>query len=316
MKFVVFGAPGAMAARVVVQSIVAALKQRPTLEFAAFIATTPHPARAKWKQFALSAIRRMLNPRLKHSTARHLPSIPQMLRRSQTKILTAPSGDPNSPSIVAELRDNIRPDFALVVACAPIFRRDLLNACRNPINYHDALLPRYRGLRAVSWAIYFKDLVCGYTWHRMTENIDDGNIMLQEYLDLDPRLSAPELVFRVVRRTAGRTGELLDRILEGHPGAPQTGEASYYGRKALREIRTITNPADHTSDELFHRVHAFNWIYLPLGGRLCEVTQLTSVSRGGDWLTSDGVHLKAARCFFLPPFLYRLIRPFRRKLAE
>ena len=48
-----------------------------------------------------------------------------------------------------------------------IFRAPLLDACRRPINYHDGLLPNYRGVAATGWSIYRGESQSGFTFHRM-----------------------------------------------------------------------------------------------------------------------------------------------------
>ena len=47
------------------------------------------------------------------------------------------------------------------------------------INYHDALLPRYAGLHAPSWAILNREQEHGITWHLMCEEVDAGDILKQ-----------------------------------------------------------------------------------------------------------------------------------------
>ncbi len=55
---------------------------------------------------------------------------------------------------------------------------------RMAVNYHDALLPRYAGLHATSWAILQGERTHGITWHRMAEKVDAGAILLQRSIAL------------------------------------------------------------------------------------------------------------------------------------
>ncbi|MDY6900225.1 MAG: condensation domain-containing protein, partial [Cyanobacteriota bacterium] len=50
---------------------------------------------------------------------------------------------------------------------------------RGAINLHDALLPKYGGLYAPSWAIFNREVEYGITWHWMTQGIDEGDIIKQ-----------------------------------------------------------------------------------------------------------------------------------------
>lgn len=47
------------------------------------------------------------------------------------------------------------------------------------INIHGSLLPKYRGLHSIYWAIMNGERELGYTIHEINEKIDDGNIIYQ-----------------------------------------------------------------------------------------------------------------------------------------
>lgn len=48
------------------------------------------------------------------------------------------------------------------------------------INYHNALLPKHRGVNAHIWAIYDGNEYSGITWHLVDEGIDTGKIIIQD----------------------------------------------------------------------------------------------------------------------------------------
>ena len=52
------------------------------------------------------------------------------------------------------------------------------------LNYHDALLPRYAGLHATSWALINGEKTHGITWHLMDAGIDTGAIVTQRAFDV------------------------------------------------------------------------------------------------------------------------------------
>lgn len=54
------------------------------------------------------------------------------------------------------------------------------------INYHDALLPKYAGMHATSWAILNDKKTHGVTWHVMTNEVDAGDILKQGTVTIDP----------------------------------------------------------------------------------------------------------------------------------
>ena len=61
------------------------------------------------------------------------------------------------------------------------------------INFHNALLPKFPGRNAPSWAIYENEKITGITWHYVTESVDAGDIILQKCCNIDPDIKAYEL---------------------------------------------------------------------------------------------------------------------------
>ena len=53
------------------------------------------------------------------------------------------------------------------------------------INYHNALLPKYAGLNATSWALMNGETQHGITWHIMADKIDQGAIIKQGKIKID-----------------------------------------------------------------------------------------------------------------------------------
>jgi len=61
------------------------------------------------------------------------------------------------------------------------------------INFHDALLPRYAGVHATSWAILNQETQHGITWHVMTDVVDSGDILEQTVVTVEPDETALSL---------------------------------------------------------------------------------------------------------------------------
>ncbi|HOY76714.1 MAG TPA: LLM class flavin-dependent oxidoreductase [Hyphomonadaceae bacterium] len=55
---------------------------------------------------------------------------------------------------------------------------------RRAINYHDSPLPKYAGFNATSWAILNNETRHAVTWHVMTADVDGGDILLQQAIDI------------------------------------------------------------------------------------------------------------------------------------
>lgn len=101
------------------------------------------------------------------------------------------------------------------------------------VNYHNSLLPHYAGVYSTAWAIYLGETSTGFTWHRMTQNFDDGNILWQGSLkvDFEPSgwLSMSKYEMRKTTLAGRELGLVLDSILDRSEGIPQSGARSYFG---------------------------------------------------------------------------------------
>lgn len=62
------------------------------------------------------------------------------------------------------------------------------------INFHNALLPLYRGVNAPIWSIYNQDKISGITWHMVDVKLDSGSIISKSEFTLRPNIKAIELI--------------------------------------------------------------------------------------------------------------------------
>jgi methionyl-tRNA formyltransferase len=239
-------------------------------------------------------------------------SVRQQARRFGVPLIVPPHRDVNEPSFVAHLREVLRPTMALSLGCAQVLRRDLLDLFEIAVNHHSALLPHYRGLHTTSWSLYHGEPVTGFTYHRMTENIDAGPILISGSLQVPAGATVGELERRKARAAAAKLGELLDLMVARSPGTPQSGAASYYSRRAYRAMIAVDSPGEFTLTELQRRLRAFQVLRLRLGGDVWEVSRLVPERgrlRGATtFRTADGVTVRATRFRSLPLPLYRLLR--------
>jgi methionyl-tRNA formyltransferase len=214
------------------------------------------------------------------------------------------------------LREEVRPTLALSLGCGQIFRKELLAACPVVVNYHNALLPRYRGICPTSWATYRGETQAGSTFHYVDEGIDTGAILVQRAIAIGSDQGVSQLDHEACELAADNLGTVLDTMIRGDPGKPQTGISSYFGKRELREIRRIGDAPPISYDELQRRLRAFNWVNLRIDGRLCEVSRFERTSgsdRAPHLVTSDGIALRARRFYFMPRPLYELYRVLRRQ---
>ncbi|WP_350050399.1 formyltransferase family protein [Marivibrio sp.] len=127
-----------------------------------------------------------------------------------------------------------RPD-CLINGGGGIFSKALLDATPvGAVNAHPGLLPSYRGLDPVLWALA-ENGPLGATVHRMAEGLDTGPIFASA--TLPPEMLTPEDLSSVVALRVAcmrRGAQLLATVLSDpwrYPPTPQDeGEARYFGR--------------------------------------------------------------------------------------
>jgi methionyl-tRNA formyltransferase len=59
-------------------------------------------------------------------------------------------------------------------------------AHRGAVNFHGGPLPRYAGLNATAWAIINGETSHGVTWHLMTGGVDEGDVLKQQAVPIEP----------------------------------------------------------------------------------------------------------------------------------
>lgn len=144
-------------------------------------------------------------------------SIEHLFLRHHVPIVHAPNI--NDPSFVEWIRRK-HIDLVVSVAASTKFREGLLRAPRfGCINIHNAKLPRNRGMLPNFWALYNYDEepVSGMTVHKMNASLDDGPIILQDDIVLDPTESLHQLILRTKRLNAHLLLKTMAMYGDGEP---------------------------------------------------------------------------------------------------
>jgi methionyl-tRNA formyltransferase len=138
---------------------------------------------------------------------------------------------PNAPDFVETLTA-LKPDLFIAIGYTGIMRSRLLSVPRIlPVNFHASLLPAYRGLHPLYWALHNGEQYAGLTVHVMDEGIDTGDILYQVQVPVEPGDTVATLYDRVMvasvplvpRLVASASAGTLVRRPQGSEGA------SYFG---------------------------------------------------------------------------------------
>jgi methionyl-tRNA formyltransferase len=94
--------------------------------------------------------------------------------------------------------EELRPEAIIVVGYGRLIPPWMLALPpRGNINVHASLLPRYRGAAPIQWAIASGETVTGATTMLLNEGLDTGDILLQDYIPIDPADTAITLTPRL-----------------------------------------------------------------------------------------------------------------------
>ena len=124
-------------------------------------------------------------------------------------------------------------DIFIVVAYGKLIPKAVFSMPRfGTINLHPSLLPKYRGAAPVEWAIINGEDETGVTVQLINEELDAGDIIIQEKIRLNNSISSGELyeiVFSVGEELLVKAAEIL---LDGRdkPKAQDHSKATYCGK--------------------------------------------------------------------------------------
>lgn len=119
--------------------------------------------------------------------------------------------DINSKKFIKLLK-RLKVDLIISIACPQIFRKELIEVPKKGcINVHGSLLPKYRGRDIAFWVLYNKERKTGATVHYISEKVDQGKIILQKKIKIDPN---QETVHSLYKKTVTLSGQVLVEAIE------------------------------------------------------------------------------------------------------
>ncbi len=112
-----------------------------------------------------------------------------------------------------EFLNDLDADIFVVVSFGQILSKEVLGLARHPaLNLHASLLPRYRGAAPTNWAIINGDSVTGVTIMKMSERLDEGDIVLKKEVKIDADDTNITLSETLSEKGAAALLEALDLI--------------------------------------------------------------------------------------------------------
>jgi len=115
-----------------------------------------------------------------------------------------------------------QPTVGLSVSCPQRIRTKILGLPTHGfLNIHSSLLPKYAGLAPYFWVLAEDQKETGTTVHYMTEQLDEGNILVQRRIPIPQGISAFWLFRELSQLGRDALVEAVHLALQGELGIPQ-----------------------------------------------------------------------------------------------
>ena len=149
-------------------------------------------------------------------------------------------------------------DVLLVSAYGKILPCWLLNHPKlMAVNIHYSLLPLYRGASPIQSAILNGDKQTGITFIKMSERMDEGDMIEQYKININNEWRKDDLENKLCDLTISKIGKILDSIEKSkYLLVKQNAEEASYCHKIKKEDGVID--FNNTSSNIFNRFKALN----------------------------------------------------------
>jgi len=128
-----------------------------------------------------------------------------------------------------------------------ILPKEIIEAvCGFAFNLHMAKLPEYKGYNTFSFAIINGDKDYYTTIHMMAEDVDAGDIVIEESVCITSDETAQTLYEKVSSLSISCFNNFVDLLKNNKPipTKPMFGESRFYSRNDLEKIKNITDFSD------------------------------------------------------------------------
>lgn len=192
-----------------------------------------------------SQLRRLLSAKARGET------IGAAASRLGVRVVVPASLDINDGEAATYLK-TVGPDIVLIFGCDQILQAPLIASAALFVNYHNSLLPKYRGVGATIWPYLEGADESGFTYHTIgDERIDEGRVVFQAKLPMPPIAEANKYSALLNEAAARALPLVIDVLVRGERLEQLPGHGEYYSRKKLRHA-TVADPG-LTVDEAYKR---------------------------------------------------------------
>ena len=156
---------------------------------------------------------------------------------------------------------SIEPDIFVVCAYGKILNKKVLSIPKyGTLNIHPSLLPKYRGPSPVQYSIKNLDVHTGFTFIKMDEGIDTGDILFKSSpIKIEDRDTTQSLTEKIFISAAKKINKSIQNLFDNtHSLSKQNTELATYTKLISKKDGEIN--WDETSIQLNAKIRAFsNW---------------------------------------------------------
>jgi len=116
-------------------------------------------------------------------------------------------------------------DLGIITGFNQIFSKRLISRFTNVINFHPSVLPYYRGPVPSIWIIRNGENSTGFTFHYITERIDEGEIIYQKRMQIRKGTTPQQLNEELSNLGAPVLKDIVMDIIIGNPIKKKTIQA-------------------------------------------------------------------------------------------
>ena len=150
-------------------------------------------------------------------------------------------------------------DLIISAAYPKILSNNIIKSAKiAALNIHPSILPAYRGVDPIAWALLDNQKEVGVTIHEMIANIDAGNIAAQCRIPVHEHESLESLNIRVVELARNAFVDIPSQIYKNRSviTKPQIGHLSMR-RSSVHELKRLEINSSFTAEEISRRVKIF-----------------------------------------------------------
>ena len=179
------------------------------------------------------------------------------------------------------------------------------------INFHQALLPKYRGRNASTWAIYMGEEKSGATWHWVNAGVDTGRIIWQGECPIGNDTKAYELSKDIMNKAHEGFLEIIEDILQGNsrsfpqPECEKTskiyysyevpGEGRFSIKDGAKDIYRLLRSVDYGLSPVFPKMKTELY-----DGRTIEILSYKKIKQSVDREICTGEYIIEDNRIYLP----------------